>query len=84
MTKPITTNQKMFYDTYLEKLQECVNKYPDQYSYNQEQIKVVADKMFSAFMKRSANKDGPAIKMTCKKLGIGYTYKAIEQYLGVK
>jgi predicted DNA-binding protein (MmcQ/YjbR family) len=84
MTKPVTTNQIKFYETYMEKLQECVNKYPEQYSYDNTQVKVVADKMFAAFMKRSANKEGPAIKMTCKKLGIGYTYKAIEQYLGVK
>lgn len=84
MNKPMTSNQQKFYNTYLEKLQECVNKYPEHYSYDEKQVKFVADKMYSAFIKRSANKDGPAIKMTCKELGIGYTYKAIEEYLGIR
>lgn len=84
MNKPMTTNQKKFYNTYLEKLQECVKKYPNEYAYSEDQVKVVADKMYAAFLKRSANKEGPAVKMTCKTLGIGYTYKAIEEYLGLR
>ena len=40
--------------------------------------------MYAAFIKRSANKEGPAVKMTCKTLGIGYTYKEIEKYLGLR
>lgn len=79
-----TSKQQQFYDVYKKNLLTCVKKYPDQYAYNEEQVNIIADKMYEAFMKRSANKDGPAIKMTCKELKIGYTYKAIEEYLGIR
>jgi len=41
----------------------------------------VADKMTKAFAQGSYNKDGIAVKNTCKALGVSYTYKAINEYL---
>ena len=40
MIKPVTSKQQKFYNTYLEKLQECVNKYPNEYSYDDKQVKI--------------------------------------------
>jgi hypothetical protein len=34
-----------------------------------------------AFAQGSYNKDGLAVKNTCKALGVNYTYKAINEYL---
>ena len=79
-----TSNQKKFYDTYTEQLRQCIKEYPKQYPYGEERIEEIANKMFKAFLNGKACKDGPAIKRTCKILKIGYTYKAIEQYLGVR
>ena len=79
----ITSKQQKFKDTYLESLMDCINKYPNDYCYGIDEAVTVCDKMFAAFMRHSANKDGKAVKITCKKLGIPYTYKGISEYLGI-
>lgn len=79
----LTTKQQKFKDTYLESLTECIRKYPNDYCYGVDEAATVCDKMFNAFMKHTANKDGKAVKNTCKKLEIPYTYKGISEYLGV-
>jgi hypothetical protein len=78
------SNQKKFYDVYVQHLKQCSIEYPEQYKFSEDKAEEVAQRMIKAFMNSKAKKDGPAIKRTCKTLGIGYTYKAIEQYLGVR
>ena len=79
----LTSKQQKFKDMYLESLLECIHQYPNKYYYGEPEAMAVCDKMFDAFMKHSANKDGMAVKKTCKKLGISYTYKSINEYLGI-
>jgi hypothetical protein len=79
----LTSKQKKFKDVYLESLMECIQQYPNKYCYGEQEAMSVCDKMFDAFMRHTANKDGMAVKKTCKKLGISYTYKGISEYLGV-
>ena len=79
----LTSKQQKFKDTYLESLVECMTKYPSDYMYGIEEAITVCDKMFAALMRHTANKDGKAIKLTCKKLDIPYTYKGINEYLGL-
>ena len=79
----LTSKQKKFKDVYLESLMECIHQYPNKYCYGEPEAIAVCDKMFEAFMKHTANKDGKAVKNTCKKLEIPYTYKGISEYLGV-
>ena len=43
--------------------------------------KQLAAKMVTALIAGTANKDGKAIKATCKSVGIKHTYKAIREYL---
>ena len=59
----------------------AVVKYPTEYSLMPEQVPGVAVKMRAAFEKGSYNKDGRAVKATCKSLGIPHTYAAINEYL---
>ena len=79
----LTSKQQKFKDTYLESLVECMKKNPSDYMYGIEEAITVCDKMFAALMRHTANKDGKAIKLTCKKLDIPYTYKGINEYLGL-
>ncbi len=40
----------------------------------------LADKMLPSLVTGGANKDGAAIRMVCKQLGIKHTYTAMRQY----
>jgi hypothetical protein len=67
-----------FVDIYFKHLRECFEKYPDQYIGDYEST---SNRMFSAILRGSFNKDGKAFKLTCKELGIPHTYKAIASYI---
>jgi hypothetical protein len=72
-----------FYATYLKHLTNMVNNNPD-YAYTKARctdIPELAAKMLAGLLKGSANKDGEAIKLTCKELKIPHTYKAIKAYV---
>lgn len=66
---------------YEAKLIEAINNYPAEYVYPASMAPTVAGKMRAAFIKQSYNKDGRAIKATCKHFGIPYTYSAINSFL---
>ncbi len=66
---------------YTEELERAVEEHPDQYFWPIENIDRVAGSMRLAIERSSFNKDSPAFKATCKRLGIGHTYKAIAHYI---
>jgi hypothetical protein len=68
-------------DVYTRELTAAVEKYPAEYVFPVETVPTVAAKMRAAFLRESFNKDGRAIKATCKHFGIPYTYTAIRKFL---
>lgn len=54
-----------------------------EYAYDLRALPGVVEKMRAAFVRGSFNKDGKAIRATCKALGIPYTYAGIKNYLKV-
>ena len=70
-----------FIAEYAKQLSLAVQNYPDEYVYPVAYVPVVVEKMRDAFRLGTFNKDGRAIKATCKALGINYTYAAINAYL---
>lgn len=70
-----------FMEVYAEELSKAVAAHPEDYGYGPDLVPVVVQRMRAAFSRRSYNKDSRAIKATCKRLGIGSTYKAINAYL---
>lgn len=54
-----------------------------EYAYDLRAVPGVVEKMRAAFVRGSFNKDGKAIRATCKALGIPYTYAGIKNYLKV-
>lgn len=74
------TKKEKFNSTYKEELRKVVLERPEEYRWPISQLDEVCRRMFSAFETGSFNKDGLAIKRTCKKLGIKYTYRDIESF----
>ena len=66
---------------YQDKLTEAVVTSPAEYVYPVTEVPRIAAKMRVAFERGSYNKDGQAIKATCKHFGIKHTYTAINQFL---
>lgn len=77
-----TENFDRFLNEYKKQLLLAVKEHPVEYAYPVSQVPTVVAKMEQAFIKRTYNKDGHAIKATCKALNIGYTYRDINKYLG--
>ncbi|MFY4731225.1 hypothetical protein [Nitrospira sp. BLG_2] len=75
------SNFDTFVQIYTEELKNAVVNYPDEYGWPVENVPTVAQKMAVAFKNKTYNKDGRAIKATCKRLNIKYTYTAINEYL---
>lgn len=76
-----TPNFDTFMVTYREELYKAVEQYPGEYAFTRAHAPDVADRMQAAFARGSYNKDGRAIKATCKRLGIIHTYAAINEVL---
>ncbi len=68
--------------TQLEKEYNVLFQQPD-YAYAAQKTtpKALAEKMTISLAAGTANKDGEGIKRTCKHLKIGYSYKAIKEFL---
>ncbi len=75
------TNFNKFVAEYHTQLTNAVTKYPSEYAFGLEKVPQVVDNMTVAFKNATYNKDGRAIKTTCKILGIKHTYKDINAYL---
>ena len=72
---------EQFSKIYADALMECVASHPSEYAYSMADVPRVAYKMTAAFASGNYNKDGRAVKLTCKKLGIAHTYTAINAFL---
>jgi hypothetical protein len=71
-----------FWQVYAEELALAVTKYPDRYAWtNTLDVPIVVNRMTAAYVKGSYNKDSPAFKATCKRLGIKYTYSGIKSWM---
>lgn len=69
---------------YREALPEAVAKWPAEYPWaanRPEQVAITVAKMLLAFHGGSYNHGGHGIALTCKKLGLRHTRKAIEAFL---
>lgn len=83
MNPELTGNYALFYNTYYPYLCDCIEHDPD-YIYAKEtckDIKVLAHQIVIGLVSGAASKDGKAVKLTCKKLGIAHTYKAIRAFI---
>ncbi len=65
------------FEIYREELHKAVAAYPEEYGFMATTVDAVADKMIAAMKTGSYNKDGRAFKATAKRLGIKYTYTAL-------
>ena len=77
----MNSNLDRFCELYATNLEHAVREHPEEYAYPVETVPVVVSRMRAAFLRGSYNKDGRAIKATCKQLGIPYTYTAINTFL---
>ncbi len=76
-----STNRQRFADEYTKALAECVAAQPDFYGFGSDRVAEVAQRMLNAVDRDSANYDGPAFKLTCKRLKIKHTRKAIRAFV---
>jgi hypothetical protein len=67
--------------TYAQALAESVAAFPSLYCFDIADVPKVAEKMGAAFERGSYNKDGRAVKLMCKRLGISHTYSGINNFL---
>lgn len=78
-------NFNKFAVAYEEGLTQAVKTKPEEYYYPVEEVPKVVEKMMKAIREepKMVNYNGSGFKLTCKKLGIKNTRKAILEYLGV-
>ena len=78
----LTLNNKAFFKLiYGINLKKDHNQFPGKYSFPENEILIVWERMCDAINKFSFNKDSHGFKWTCKALGIPHTYKAISEFL---
>ena len=75
------SNKEFFKLIYGIQLKRSKQSVPEAYAWDMNQLPVVLERMCQAIDKKSFSKDGAAFKLTCKVIGIPYTYKAIFSYL---
>lgn len=66
---------------YGRQLTKALAEHPQEYVYGLDLLPTVVDRMRIAFERGSYNKDGRAIKATCKVFGVKYTYAGINEFL---
>ena len=74
-------NLGAFVAEYRRQLLAAVERDSDAYCYGPAEVPRVVDRMAAAFERGSYNKDGRAIRATCKALGVKYTYAGINSFL---
>ncbi len=77
----ISPAEQKFYDTYVVELRSEIAKHPGEYGYPVLRADDVAMKMTIALKNGTANKNSNAVRRTCRKLGIPYTYTGIKFFL---
>jgi hypothetical protein len=91
----LMNNYNRFKETYTETLKECKEKFPEDYHWDRPTtihsntgivtlpcitVDVVVERMMTALMNNTAGK-GRALTLTCKKLKIKDSFKAIKEYI---
>ena len=71
------SNKTRFKEVYSQALAECVTSRPDLYYWPVSQVDAVCARMFEAMDKGTFHHEGPAFKLTTKRLGIKPTRTAI-------
>jgi len=82
MTTPDKHGYQTFVKEYGQQLTHAITTQPHEYAYPLSEVPLVVEKMGRAFLAGSFNKDGIALRATCKALKIKHTYRDIEMYLG--
>jgi hypothetical protein len=80
-------NFKRFFDTYVPALADSMQSHPAEYGLRPDQVTdhivaQTANMMRLGFHRKTYNKDGRAIRATCRALGLKHTYAAINEYIG--
>lgn len=80
------TNFERWMEVYQKHLGACVMdpKLKEKFAYGLDKVPEVAKRMGEAFRRGSFNKDGEAIKRTCKEFGVRHTYKDIQAFLAAE
>lgn len=74
-------NESFFFLLWSIYLKRCVQTNPEKYTYSIDNIEPVLQRMSKAVIARVYNKDGDALQLTRKTLGLKNTYTAINEYL---
>jgi len=74
------TNAQIFSETYLAALADSVRDYQSEYGWPVTQVPVVHAKMMVAVERGTFCHDSRAFKLTCKRLGIKNTRKAMLEF----
>lgn len=80
-TQPNLPGFTRFAEVYTAALKTAHAEHPEIYTFPASELPIVTEQMLAAWRRGSASNTGPAIKATCKALGIKTTYKAIRAYL---
>ena len=75
-----TAKLNEFSKAYKIALTAAVTDYPLEYGFPIEQVDLVVERMKTAFIEQTYNKEGRAISCVCKMLGIRHTYKDINLF----
>ena len=73
-----------FAKVYRIELERCVRTRPEQYWYPVEEVPAVVERMTLAFVASSYNHTGPAIRATCKKMGIPHSRRGLEAFFNAE
>ena len=74
------TNFERFAEEFRRQLEIAMREHPEDYMRGVT-ASVIADRMIEAFKARTYNKDGRAVRATCKVLGVKHTYRDINAFL---
>lgn len=75
------SNLDFFKFLYSENLKKNYFNNPSEYSFREDELTCVVERMTSAIDRMSFNKDTKSFKDTCKHLGIKNTYSSILEYI---
>ena len=82
--KPIHPgNFECFIEVFTQKLLRFLETHPQDYAYSKEQLPILMPRFRESIKTGNFNKDGHAIKATCKELKIKHTYKAIKEFISL-
>lgn len=75
-----TDNRTRFTESYTRHLTAAVLAHPKDYVYGVADVPAVVARMVPALATGRANKEGVAVRNTCRELGIPYTYAGLRAF----